>query len=240
LRSSDLHFYFVYGGKRNYIAHNDAGWTDYYCDVTETIPNMLRKTIKFFEYISEKMENDIYIVRTNLSTVFDMKLLVEWFAMPTIPRKNFFAGPIIGGLNGKYSSISGTCMVLTMDVVQFVLRYQDRFSFTINEDIELSALIMINLNPLLMSVKRLDFINEILYHKCAIADETIWCFRFKSDDRLDDLNTMKKLIEYFRNENGRNLTEFVHTYANGKAIKHELPDYDALSKQIFQIDDNRK
>jgi len=192
-----IDFIFIYGGDQDKkIIHSD--YLELYVPFKETHRNMLRKTLTFYEYAIEKYGKqrytnepfmrcpELFTMRTNLSTLFNFDKLITW--MQDIPSKKFFGGSLIAGIEGQHTSLSGINMVLSSDVVKFILHHQDRFSYNCNEDTETSALINMNIKCFHKCMKRIDFISDakatpmILYHKCVFYDDAL-CFRFKSDNR---------------------------------------------------------
>jgi hypothetical protein len=188
----NYHFYFLYGGDTTKINHFSE-YTELYFDIPETLQNILRKTLCAFDYFNTKYDNNSLFLRTNLSTVFDFEKYSTWLS--DIPLSKFFGGSIIDGYNGFHTKISGTNMIMSLDILQFVLLHQDRFSFTKNEDIELSSLIMYNYPCFMKTMKRLDFITtKVLYHRCNLYSPDISCFRFKSSDRLRDTDLASHIL----------------------------------------------
>ena len=69
----NIDFVFLYGGDESRI-ENCVKWTNLYFHLSELPVNMLRKTLKFFEFVSKKYrKEEILVIRTNLSTLFDFK-----------------------------------------------------------------------------------------------------------------------------------------------------------------------
>jgi hypothetical protein len=188
-------FYFIYGGESEYVKDDELDWVDLYYDFQETIPNMLRKSCKFFEYINQKYTGteEYVVLRTNLSTLFNFSKMNNW--VDNLPKRMFFGGSLIDGYSGSLSRISGTNMVFTKDILKILIDNQDRFIYNENEDVVLSSIILLNLYSMLTlkTIKRLDFLQDhIMYHRCSTETDLndLFCYRFKSDNRETDVNNM--------------------------------------------------
>lgn len=241
-------FYFIYGGESNDICTQSA-YTDLYYNYPETVPNMLRKTLKFFEHIEvtvNRDENgkpknerpDIFILRTNLSTLFNFEMYQDW--LENVSNVMFFGGSIINGYQGESTIFSGTNMIMSRDVMQFVLRHQDRFSYNYNEDIELSYMVMLNIKQPAMkaiklkAMKRLDFVSDkIIYHKCHLFSDDICCYRFKSNDRKTDANTMHNILACL--QSGVNVTKFIQNQLKHMQVTSEKSGMAVLAKGMWVI-----
>lgn len=228
-------FYFIYGGLENSI--QNEMYTDLYYDFPETIPNMLRKTLRFFEHIQnlqnlQENGDDIFILRTNLSTLFNFGMYQEW--LMNVSSQRFFGGSIIDGLQGQLTTFSGTNMIMSQDVMQFVLLHQDRFYYKYNEDIELSLMVMLNKKCKLKAMKRLDFLTDrIIYHKCNLFSEDVCCYRFKSTDRKKDVNTMHNILSCL--QAGVNVTRFIQTQMKHLEVTSEASGMGLLAEKMWMI-----
>lgn len=230
-------FYFIYGGDSEDVIHH-SGYTDLYYVYPETIPNMLRKTLKFFEHINNttKTKDEVFILRTNLSTLFDFRMYQEW--LKNVHSQTFFGGSIIYGFQGETTTFSGTNMIMSRDTMQFVLLRQDRFSYNYNEDVELSHMVMLNMKCKIKAMKRLDFLSDnLVYHKCRLYAEDISCYRFKSSDRKQDVNMMHNILACL--QAGVNIIRFIQTQFKHFQVSSEASDIEMLSEHTWMVKGNK-
>lgn len=235
-KSDVFDFYFVYGGIKEKIIKNN-NFTDIYYEITETIPNMLRKTLFFFEY-TKNIHFD-FLVRTNLSTLFDFEKMTNWFN--DLSNTKFFGGSLIDSFDGLNTKISGTNMVFSKDIIDLVVLHQDRFPYVFNEDIELSIMVFFNIkNCNHKTISRIDFLeNQIVFQKCKTFDNNVFCYRFKSNIRTNDIYYYSLIMKYvIFDKNILNIT-FINDYINGNIIKEVVPMFNVLSEKIWTIKDNK-
>lgn len=182
---------FIYGIHKNpecrTITETRETHIDMYTPYLDTFDNIIRKTIYFLKHTKTH-----FIVRTNLSTLLNIALLYN--TLLSYSNTHFFGGPIIDAYNGFNTWFSGTCMVMTLDIAKHIVRNQLKISYSLHEDVELSLFVM-KTYPYKMThicIPRLDFIHRhnVLAHKCDISD-TIFCFRFKTDNRQNDVIRMR-------------------------------------------------
>jgi len=105
-----------------------------YVKGTESInPGMIIKTCKAIEYINNRYKYE-FLIRTNLSTLFNMMNLLEYISI--IPTEN-----ACGGF-GYRSFISGTCIVLSQDITLKIVENFYKYDILVhNEDIIISAVL---------------------------------------------------------------------------------------------------
>jgi hypothetical protein len=105
-----------------------------YVKGTESInPGMIIKTCKAIEYINNRYKYE-FLIRTNLSTLFNMMNLLEYISI--IPTEN-----ACGGF-GYRSFISGTCIVLSHDITFKIVENFYKYDILVhNEDIIISAVL---------------------------------------------------------------------------------------------------
>ena len=231
-------FYFVYGGETNKINHINY-YTELYYDIPETLPNILRKTIRSFEYFShiydkgKSHKQDFFVLRTNISTIFDFEKYTMW--LDRSPLQNFLGGSMIEGYLGYGTTFSGTNTVMSFDIMKFIIKHQDRFIYTYNEDTELSSLVMYNTNCYIKTMKRLDFLNnKVIFHRCKLYNSDICCYRFKSNDRKRDYALAKIILDLIHN--GKNVNDYVIDNFDEGIISSEGEIYDDLSNKIVKVD----
>lgn len=195
-----------------------------YDSVTHSI---LGRTMSFFDYTIKKFnllddtsyndykQNGLYFLRTNLSTAFDFKLLSKW--VNNKPKINFFGGSFNGYYNNIFTTISGTNLLFSLDIMMYLTMNKHKIDIkNVFEDEAVSTFIIQNLNVFLINIKRLDFIemeeiriprpglpdhiwqatpNSIIYHKTKIGDEDIFTFRFKTFNRDNDIKIIRYVVE---------------------------------------------
>ena len=271
-------FYFLYSDSKGvsknimYKENEQVLYVDYY-DTKDTSEfpsvthSLFSRTISFFTYMINlynltedntylKHKNDgLFFVRTNLSTVFDFKLLAKWF--DNKPKTNFFGGSFNGFYNGLYTTISGTNLIFSLDTMMYLTFNKDNVDMTTYlEDEAISQLIIHNLDVFIINVKRLDFIemeevrippdhvwpatpNSIVYHKTKIGDEDVFTFRFKTFNRDNDVIVMNFVVNELWKDDYRlnNLVDKVSKlYDPNLPFSEEGPTYGELySKNPFKI-----
>lgn len=93
------------------------------------LPGIINKTLSAFEYFQKELDNYDYIVRTNISTIIDFKLLAQELEKNPI---NFYGGGnkqnlqwIGGGIKDSTwfgtNYIEGTGIILTPEAVKFII-----------------------------------------------------------------------------------------------------------------------
>lgn len=201
-----FHVYFVYGRENidtdysinlettTIKSHNN--YSDIFCPFPETFDNMFDKTIEALKIIP-KCD---YIIRTNLSTLFDYNKLDNFMSTT---MDNFFGGPFIG----ETTMVSGTCMIMSWDITRYLVKNVNRIEcFDSHEDVRINNIIKTIPYYSSINLPRLDFLDYCLYHNCMIGDDNIFIFRFKSDDRTKDVELMKKFNKHLKD--GHSLISF--------------------------------
>ena len=237
--AKNYEFYFIYSEETEddikFSLDIYPTYTNYYYKYhdksyeTELMKNqmeMLNKTLDFYKYIRTKLnlddndndsynyntlEDTTYILRTNLSSLFDFIKMYNYLLDK--PKKSFFAGTINGLYNNIYTTISGMNSLLSLDVMMYsidnAINIREYLKVLKYEDDTMSNYIIQNLNVYLINIKRLDFIEmeevilpthiwpatpkSIIYQKCDKGDQDIFSFRFKTYNRINDIEVMNML-----------------------------------------------
>lgn len=270
-----IDFYFLYsdskGETKNHICL-DTGeilYVDFYDknDKFEKVTHSLfARTMCFFNHmisclnlLDEKeclryTHEGLYFLRTNLSTLFDFKLITQWFKDK--PKIHFAGGSFNGYYNNIYTTFSGTNIIMTYDVMKYVFFNKEKARLDCYlEDEAISDLIIQNLGVFIINVKRLDFIemeevdvngtiwpatpNSIIYHKTVKGDKDIFTFRFKTFNRTNDINVMNYIVNELWKDD-YDLTKVINQiskfYLPVLPIVEEGPKYrDLFSKKCFKI-----
>jgi hypothetical protein len=194
-----------------------------------------------------------YFIRTNLSTLFHLDILIQ--RIQKFTKYNLIAGSPIDKLNSIHTHISGTNILLSRDLVDFLLLNKECLldeSVLHGDDQRISSLIIENLNVNLLLLKRLDFIEmnydgdkyippSIIFQNCYDINN-LFCYRFKTTNRDNDIKYMKMLQQHMYLENFNPL-QFVMSLVNDpdapyKETFSQNTDYDKLTHTIFQIKNN--
>ena len=207
-------------------------------------------------YIYNTDNNTTYILRTNLSSYFDFEMLYEYLLDK--PKKNFFAGTINGYYNDIFTTMSGMNSILSLDLIMYCVNNHinilDYLNILKYEDDTISNFIIKNLNVYLINIKRLDFIEmekvilpthvwpatpkSIIYQKCKISDNSLFSFRFKTFNRINDIEIMNILndnINIIKKFNLNNFVDFM-SKSYGYLINTESQEYgDLYSEHPFKI-----
>jgi hypothetical protein len=217
-----IDFYFLYSENDvpNYTPEelarraNPRIYFDYYSHVIQTdglMASFVTRTMSFLNHIRDQDIHYDYFIRTNITTLFDFDALISW--LETKPRDYFFAGTLINNIDVSIS-FSGTNLVMTRDVCLYLIKHHDKLLpdiIEIGDDIAISHVITMGLYPVLklQNILRVDFVelNQyntgkiVLYQKCEMLDENIFCFRFKTSDRQFDIDLMKKTSHLINSKN---------------------------------------
>jgi len=184
----------------------------------ENIMNVLDKTIKAFRYFTN-IERYDFIVRTNISTVLNFKLLCNY--LNSIPKNNIYAGSIyfklswldeISGITkettqkynlNELNFFQGTCIILSFDVVKFMLGNQEKIIHEIIDDVSIALFIKTYMTPLydscllnIPSPKYIVLPRDILPRDKYIFDIVV--FRIKSFNDEKDIQIMNEIFSYMK------------------------------------------
>jgi hypothetical protein len=116
--------------------------------IESRIPGILEKTIKAFEYVKDN-EYD-YLVRSNISTIINFKMLEQKlidtavdYASSIILNLNWDDG-VDGIIKSKHygtNFASGTSIIFSKQLVDFILTCKDELDYTIMDDLAIGVLI---------------------------------------------------------------------------------------------------
>lgn len=229
---------------------NPRIYYDFYSHVIQTdglMESFITRTISFIKYMSESDYTYTYFIRTNITTLFDFDKLLSWLSNK--PRNYFLSGTLINDINISIS-FSGTNLTMSRDIVSYLMKNSHKLLpeiVEIGDDIAMSHVITMGLHPYLnlINMLRVDFVELeryhtgkiIMYQKCELFDESIFCFRFKTNDRLFDIKLMKELTNRITIKTF-NLSAFVR--AVNLPYYCENPHLLQLSQGIFTLEPKPK
>lgn len=204
--------------------------------------SFVRRTIGVLDYLNKREKLGDYFIRTNLSTLFQFDILIKW--AETLPLKNMIAGTIIDNINSIYTHLSGTNIVLTRDLMYFILVNREhvlKSSILNGDDARISSLVIENINVCLLLIKRLDFIkikdkNLILFESTKTSNN-LFCYRFKTENRITDTKVMNLLLNRFYDKDF-NILDFITEIIKNKELPFDKivkknDDHDKLTSKLF-------
>jgi hypothetical protein len=175
---------------------------------TETYMGILKKTIKSLRYLINIKDYD-FIVRTNISTAFNYNLLYNY--LNEIPKNNIYIGGLLFKLknldpkNGitkdnieKYllndlSFFQGTCIILSRDVVKFILDNSNKLIYDIVDDVSLGLFIKNYLPDAYLKYKNTPIFSKILREQKIYNINSVLYRHVSNDNEVikDMINTFK-------------------------------------------------
>jgi hypothetical protein len=246
-----IDFYFLYSEETvpNYTPEelakraNPRIYYDYYSHTIKTdglMASFVTRTMSFLNHIKE--ESYTYFIRTNITTLFDLDALIGWLI--TKPTNYFFAGTLVNDIYINIS-FSGTNLVMTQDLCLYLIEHSHKLLpeiVEIGDDIAISYVLTMGLYKklTLINMLRVDFVelNQyntgkiVLYQKCELFNENIFCYRFKTSDRQFDIELMRR-VSHFINTKNFILSIFVRSL--GLPYYSENPHLYNLSTHIFTL-----
>jgi hypothetical protein len=148
----------------------------------ESFPAILTKTLDSIEYFLQKDSYD-FIVRTNLSSVWNFKVLLEH--LNTLPREKVYNGFI--GHYGNITFVSGSGIIMTQDVANILIK---------NREIAQSTKIMDDVDIAYALYTRDVYPSHGKRNDTLTYDEKSYHYRIKSSDRSTEKNTMLEILSY--------------------------------------------
>jgi hypothetical protein len=250
-----IDFYFIYSEKhisKTLLPDNPSQpmYYHYYSQYNENdsmMDSFLNRSVCLLDHLKSTPFD--YFIRTNLSTLFHLDFLIQW--IQKFPKYNLIAGTPIDKLNSIHTHISGTNIVLSRDLADFLLLNKEYLldkSVLDGDDQRISSLIIENLNVHLVLIKRLDFI-EIYHDNCCIPPslvfqncyntDNLFCYRFKTNNRESDVKYMKILLQnmYLKNYHPLQFASSLIDDSNApyESFASQNVDYDKLTYTVFQI-----
>lgn len=201
------------GGKKIKIADSyicGAPIQEILLDIPETVDNMIYKTLYLINKYKE-LEYFDYFIRTNLSTVFDFNKLIKFITLINNIYKNVNEYIIMGtitNLNNNYKNtmLSGTNLIMSRKIIEKLnkhIDYNENFSSKYEDQMLSKIIFEICHNIVLIGIPRIDFLikeekETMLFvnsKNINIENENIFCYRFKTDNRENDIFRMSLYME---------------------------------------------
>ena len=201
-------------------------------NLEETFDNIIKKTCIAFEYVLQTFPKNTFVLRSNMSTLFDFH---KFPRLPDNTTNLLFAGSFIGESFKNNLLISGTNILMSFDTLEVMHHELHKLLNTNyikkNEDVMMSE-IMQKRTFNTFNIPRIDFVqDQIIYHKTYKYDDNVYCFRFKSNDRKHDIALYKKLVDYLKDS--KSASCFVKNLKY--AVLSELEIYKWITDNFFKI-----
>lgn len=179
------------------------------------IPGIITKTIKALEFIYKNKYYFDYIIRSNISTIIDFKLLEEELTKNPI---EYYGGGIIfsawdiehkiNNIHKKtyYNNnfISGTSIILSKKGLSFIIKNKNNIVYDTIDDIAIGVLFNNYCNYIIKNglkcigrwtetKDKINFKHNNIFYRCKYTEDT------NNMNRNIDLIKMKKIIKYLIN-----------------------------------------
>jgi hypothetical protein len=160
-------------------------------------PSIRDKTIECFEYFMNQESNYDFIIRTNLSSLWNFDALMNY--LDTLPRTNVYSG-IFGYHYGSHF-IAGAGFIMPPDVVKKLIQHKEMLNESnILDDVDIGYTLY-KIGIPFTPGKRKDIlsIKDFLDYK---YDNSYYHYRIKMDrdDRDNESLIMKRLLEKIYNQ----------------------------------------
>jgi hypothetical protein len=162
------------------------------------VPQVLDKTIIALEYCIKYLNiNFDFFVRSNISSIINFNL----FPINELDIVNVYSGASIlklesldpfYGINSKnfhklkgLSYVSGTSIIMSRDVVEYLIKHQDKLDRTLIDDVSIGFLLSTQYKIVELEKSNKFVVNTI--------DKDAFVIRNKSENRDDDVSRMHKI-----------------------------------------------
>lgn len=198
---TNIEVYFLYGNRNIEAEYNvekvSNNCFDFNVNCVENLQNLLYKTIIFFEWII-KNRKDCMIIRSNLSTVFELDKLYS-MCLELYRYTFLFGGTFITGFNYTESLMSGANMIFSLGTIKLITWLKNKLLDSKEyDDITLSRFIFNKCKQThrFYNMPRIDIVDKVQFNYCTLNDtNNVLCYRFKTNNRIEDTHLMKTFIE---------------------------------------------
>jgi len=203
------------------------------------IPQVLNKTIIATDYCVNTLKTQFdFLIRSNISSVINF----DKFPLQELTFEKCYSGPqqlnlnwldIPFGINEQNINeirntkyVSGTSIIMSNDVVNYLLEHQSELDNTIIDDVSIGVLLSKVYHPKEIKQNKKFLVNTI--------DENAFVIRNKSDDRYDDVKRMQKINKLF--PNWKNIPFVTISYNSLTFIKNFIDQLKRFPNPIIIID----
>jgi hypothetical protein len=174
----------------------------------ETYLGITRKTVEAIEYLLNKWSDTDYVVRTNISTVINIRELKSF--CESLPRMHVYTGGLINHLQWLDNPsgivdkslwgteyVSGTSIILSRDLADKMVREKSNIRHDIIDDVSI-GLFMKDHTSLSNLIAKFAFVPD--YFDTDLIDSKTVFYRIRTDNRKRDVENMQKICDklYFQ------------------------------------------
>lgn len=166
-----------------------------YMNGSESYSGIIVKTINAFDHFLQVDNSYDYIVRTNLSSLWNFDALLKFLS--TLPKTGVYSG--ITGYHAGIRYVSGSGIIMTPDVVKLLIEHRNvAENVKIMDDVDIGYT-MTKLNIPIIAGTRVDILNAGLLSAYKY-DDSLYHYRVKWERRDDDIVAMKQILDKIRHE----------------------------------------
>jgi hypothetical protein len=151
--NKDIKTFFIYGNTKIeniYKTDNDL----IFGNIEENfLPGILKKTIEGINYCLKNYNFD-YLVRTNLSTFWNLNYLCSYF--DKLPNKKCLGGVVLKTKFSRGLFVSGTGIFLSNDICKYLVENKQKIDYGTIDDVSISRFIINNLKINFVQIPRND------------------------------------------------------------------------------------
>ena len=200
------------------------------------IPGILNKTITAFEFFTgsnSNAESDYkydYLVRTNISTIFNFNILISYLKCNYIDYGGTCELEYLIN-NNKIRYSSGTSIIFSYNTIQYIVKHKDKINYEYIDDVAIGYFIN-------------NYLSDI---KIKYISSLIWTPNFSVSNENEDPNP--KFIKFlhdnsnaiaFRNHNGNRHIDILQMKIISDYYKQYINSYSVIGKEgeSILLDDN--
>lgn len=168
-------------------ALSEDGFTLTFTGSESVIPGCLNKTLLALNHFKEMYD---FVVRTNLSSLVHIPRLFEY--LTKLKKERIYAG--ITGHYYTWKFRSGALFVMSKDIASFVAE-KGNIHHELHDDVYIGLIIQQNYGEIGIPLNR----QSITERSIDIDDVECFHYRFKSDDRLKDVQNHRTFAQKIYN-----------------------------------------
>lgn len=187
----DIDCYFYKGDPKLTVdsrLDNDTLWIK----IDERLDTVYEKTIKAFNYFSNRMKDYDFVCRPNLSSFFVFDKYLDYCS--TLPKSQCVSAFV--GIHDGISFPSGCGFTMSSDVVLNLL--QDNPKYVVMDDVTIGAWLM-SKNITIIPARRFDFTNDRTEALIYVPIKDIFHYRVKNSNRNLDILIHSQLLKIYYN-----------------------------------------